>query len=303
ALTVLVYPGLLFGVALVLAGEWTLNALRPSLTPRIYRSPAHAYRLLQPFFNFLKMAGRQPAAGVGLAPAPRSDRLVRSSLAFASALAPVLALALLPFPGRPSARSLESVGDLFLVLALLAAHPLCKALLRLSGDRGALRGALDLGRLVTGLFPILVAVGALLEASADKSLRMEPLLAAPETPAQALVRLLAGVALLVALPWWLDWRGPGVDALEDAGTYAGGLLQRAALAGFWAVVVLPTPGELPWAVTVAVGGTIAAYVALQIVSERWAPGAREAAAARLVWATSLPVAMVAMLAALLWAGA
>jgi hypothetical protein len=303
ALTVLIYPGLLFGVALALMGEWAYNALRPSLAPHILRPQARAYHLAQPLYDFLKMAGRQPSAGAALQPVARSDRWIRSTLTLTSALGPVLALVLLPFPGSPITGAVGPVGDLFLVLALLALYPLCKAILRLNRDTTALRGARDLGRLVTGLFPTLVAVAALLEVSVSRSLQISSLTAAPETPVQTLVRVLSGSALLVALPWWLDWRGSDAEARESAGTYAGKFLQRAALAAFWASIVLPAPGDLPWAIAAGVGGALAAYVAIQAISDRWATGAHERDAARLVWVTSLPIAAVAMLAALVWSGA
>ena len=59
AVSALIYPGLLFGIALSLVGEWALHVIRPSLAPRIYRSQARAYHLAQPFYNFLKLAGRR----------------------------------------------------------------------------------------------------------------------------------------------------------------------------------------------------------------------------------------------------
>jgi O-antigen/teichoic acid export membrane protein len=100
---------------------------------------------------------------------------------------------------------------------------------------------------------------------------------------------------------WQDARGTA-GGQESAGTYAGRLLQRVALAALWAYLVLPAPGDLPWALVVAIGGTLAAYLGMQWVAERWAPGRREHDAAGLVWATALPVAVVALLAAL-WSGA
>src|SRR3954463_2044601 len=61
-LSALLYPGLLFGVALAFAGEWLGGGVRSALTPRIYRA-ATAVRpqgFIQPLYNYLKLAGREP---------------------------------------------------------------------------------------------------------------------------------------------------------------------------------------------------------------------------------------------------
>jgi hypothetical protein len=83
-------------------------------------------------------------------------------------------------------------------------------------------------------------------------------------------------------------------AYESAATFAGKLLQTTALAGFWSVMVLPAPGQLPWAVTSTLGGVLFAYVAFRAISERWAPARREKVAGNLVWATTLPAAVLAL---------
>ena len=144
---------------------------------------------------------------------------------------------------------------------------------------------------------MLISAAALAEAAGKPSLNIAALSAAPETPAQTIVRLLAGVALIVALPWWL-----GAQGEESAATYAGSLLQRAALAAFWSVLVLPAPGDTVWAIIVQVGGTLLACTGMRALSERWLPASREQDAARLVWATALPVALVALLV-VVWSGA
>lgn len=292
-LTALVYPGLLFGVALALTGEWLLNGVRPIITPRIYRSRASAYHLAQPVYDFLKLVGRLEVWKVGRLTGNNVSIFQPSNLP--TFVAPALALTLLPFPGSPITHEIGPVGNLVLVLALLVVYPLGKAALGLKADGPAeIRAGRDIGRVLIGLLPILAAAAALLEVSRSGSLQLAGLTAAPETAAQALVRLLAGAALLVALPWWLDWRDEQPETHESAGTFAGKFLQRAALAAFWAIVILPSPGDLAWAVVVAVVGSLAAYVAMRLISERWAVGMREQDAARLVWATSLPVAVLAL---------
>jgi hypothetical protein len=300
-LTALVYPGLLFGVFLSLAGEWLLELLRPSITPRLYRpsgrSPRHS--LLQPVYNFMKLAGRREPVDP-VVPVRGAARSLAGIVTPVGAVAPVLALSLMPFPGSPLAREIGPPGDLLLILGLLAVQPVCRAILVAgAGGLAFLRGAQDLGRLIVGLFPILFALAALVEASGTRSLLVAGLLAAPDTEWQFLVRLLAGVALIVALPWWLQHRGEGSG--DSAGAYAGYLLQRVALAGLWSLLVLPAPGQLPWALAVSIGGALFAYIAMHVVAERWAQGRRERDAAGLVWATALPVAFVALVAAI-WSG-
>lgn len=305
AVSALLYPGLLFGVLLALAGEWLSAGLRNLLTPRTYRTAARPYAILQPLYNYLKLAGREPDPSLLPVRDPAhasgsAGSLYRSGLAAVGAAAPVLALMLLPFPVDSALRRAGVPGDLILVTVLLTVYPLCRAASRLGeGGAEALRGAQDLGGLVTGLVPVLLSMSALVEVSASHSLKIGALTAAPETAAQTTVRVLAGVALFVALPWWSRGRGRDLPA-GSAGAYAGMLLQRAALAGVWAALVLPAPGELPWALVVYIGGSLLAYAGMSILSERWAPAARERDAARLAWVAAMPAALFALVSALWW---
>jgi hypothetical protein len=286
---------LLFGLLVALVGEWLLAGITwPLFSSRRGRYPARHGHFLQPLYDLLKLAGRRRSANwPGQSPPfPRPSDYI----SLGCVLAPTLALALLPFPGSP----LGSTVDLLTLLALLAAQPLLRAYLRLEGGGlAAWRGAQDLGRLLTGLLPVLLVVAALAGASGSRSLLVSELVLAPETWQQSVVRLLAGAALLVTLPWWLDWREAHLTApAESAGTFAGRLLQAAALAAFWSLLVLPRPGELSWAVLVAVAGSLFAYVAIGVFSQRWAPARPEREAASLMWATALPVAAVALIVAL-----
>jgi hypothetical protein len=294
-LAVLLYPGLLFGVLVALAGEWLYGALRSLLAPRLSRSQVRPAHLLQPARDFLKLAGRRsPAPLLSSGSPPASAPLFEGIASFASTLAPVLALALMPLPGSPLAGDGFQAGDLFVVVALLAVQPVLRALTRLrSGGLEQLRGVQDLGRLFTGLVPALLAMSALVEVSGSQSLRLTYLTAAPETPQQTVVRLLAGAALLVALPWWLDGPRSPLSTHGNAGALAGRLLQTVALAAFWVVLVLPLPGQLAWAGLVIIGGSLLAYAALRLFGERWALARREKDAANLVWASALPVAALA----------
>ena len=84
---------------------------------------------------------------------------------------------------------------------------------------------------MTGLFPVLVALAALIEVQGNTSIQLAMLSAAPETGVQFLVRLLAGVALLIALPLW----SPRETPVENAAAYAGTFLKgpRWPLSGRW----------------------------------------------------------------------
>jgi hypothetical protein len=303
--TVLFYPGLVFALLLTLLGEWATAIVRPALSPRPYRSQARLYSLLEPLYTFLKLLGRREAVrwqrpgDPPVAPAHPGE----SALAIIAATAPVLAMCLLPLRGTPIGIELGPGGDLVAVLLLLAVQPLAWAALRLrEGGMVALRGAQDVGRLLVGLLPALVVVAALVQASGSGTLSAPGLLLAPETPQQTFVRLLAGVGLLLALPWWTQW-GHGTNSEQwSAGAYVSRFLQTAALAVLWTVLVLPAPGEVAWAVAVSVLGTLFAYVAIRLVAERWMPARREADAAGLAWAAAVPVAVVAFALAF-WPGA
>jgi hypothetical protein len=214
-------------------------------------------------------------------------------------LGPLLALALLPVPGNPITSGPNSVSpDIVTVLALLSVQPLAVASLRLrEGGLAVLKGAQELGRLLTGLLPSLLVVAALVEVLGNRSLRLAELGAAPETAAQTLVRLLAGGVLLVALPWWCGRESAGG---ESAGFYVGRLLQRVVLSVLWALLVLPVPGALPWAVVVLLGGALLAYVAMRLLPERLWHGRSERGAASVLWSAAVPLSMLALAIGLWW---
>jgi hypothetical protein len=188
------------------------------------------------------------------------------------------------------------------VLGLLAVQPVVKALMRLrTGGLVSLQGAQDLGRLLTGLLPVMLTVAALVEVSRTTTLDLAALLPAPESGSQAVVRLISGGVLLFALPWWLDRRSPYILDRHTAGAYAGAHLQNSALALFWALLVLPAPGDRFWAVLLYAVGALFAYVLFRYLSEYFVPARREKDAANFTWSTALPLSMLA-LAVALWSG-
>jgi hypothetical protein len=304
-ISLFVYPGLLFAIVLVLLGEWLGGVLRPLFTPRLYRARARIGGFLEPLLTLLKLLTRKDAVrwqgpdrrDTGYA-APHP---AESTLVLVGALAPLLALALLPVPGNPVVEVLGVRGDLFVVVALLAIYPLASAAATARGGGLFMEaGAQSVGALLTGLIPTLLLVTALVQVAGADTLNIDGLLAAPQTPQQTFVRVLAGASLLVVLPWWLGSRpsqragdGPG------AGAYAGRLLQSTALSVLWPVLVLPGAGDRNWSITIVVLGALFAWVAMRLLGERWWPTRRTADAANLVWAVTLPVAGLALVLSLL----
>ena len=132
ALAVLVYPGALFGIVLALLGDWLFVSIRPSFSPGPRRAPGRRHMLTGPVYNFLKLLGRSDAPGL----TPVGDRPgVRGSLVAQLLLvvAPILALALLPFPASPAQQAIGSVSDLLVIIVLLALGPVCMAVVRSYG--------------------------------------------------------------------------------------------------------------------------------------------------------------------------
>jgi hypothetical protein len=303
ASALLLYPGLLFAVALALVGEWTFGIFLPLVTSRTYRSRAHRHAPLQPLYTFLKLSGRRgPAHWSPDDTAQRRPATASSLLSSAGAIAPILALALLPLPGSPLSRDGGPHADLLTILLLLAAGPLCKAASRLlAEDLTSLKGARGIGELITGLLPSILAIAALVEVSDTHTLTVASLTAPPETAGQTIVRLLVGVVLLAALPWWLDWCGAN-NVADNAPSYAARLLQTSAISVLWALLILPAPGDRSWAIALTILGALFAYLVMRAVPYFWVPIRREKDAASLLWATATPIALLALVVAL-WTGA
>ena len=307
SLALLVYPGILFGVLLALIAEWVYPLVR-QLTVHGPRTQSRPRPIIYPLSTFLKLAGRRHnAAPASLMPAstespmPDDRSMVENMLGIACAVAPLLALVMLPLPANPLLAAGQA-GDLLLVVILLAVQPLAAALLGLrAGGQASLRGAQDLGRLLTGLLPAFIAVAALVEVSGTGSLLITALSAAPETGAQALVRILSGAVLLLALPWWLH-SDDRTSNQGGAGSHAGRLLQAVALGAFWSLLILPTPGDQIWAFVLYTVGTLATSIAMRLISERLLPVRRERDRANLMWSTALPVATIALLVSFWWGG-
>ncbi|MEO6458078.1 MAG: hypothetical protein ABIO92_07360, partial [Chloroflexia bacterium] len=263
------------------------------------RTQSRQRPIIYPLSTFLKLAGRRHNAAPAALMPDRST--VESVLGIACAVAPLLALVMLPLPANPLL-AIGQAGDLLVIVSLLSIQPLTSALLGLrGGGQASLRGAQDLGRLLTGLLPALIAVAARVEVWGAGSLRMTALSAAPETGAQTLVRILSGAVLLLALPWWLH-SDNRTSSLGGAGSYAGRRLQAVALGAFWALLVLPTPGDQAWALALYTVGTLVASLAMRLIPERMLPIRRERDRANLVWSTALPVATIALLVSFWWGG-
>ena len=291
-LALLLYPGLLFGLLFALSGEWLLAALRSRLSRQRSRLPVPRYGFAQPAYDLLKLAGRERPA----TPVPSFT----NALGLFAMLGPLLALVLMPLPGSPLANGTDAASaDMLTLLALISVQPLAAAAHRLrQGGLVTLNAAHELGRLLTALLPVLLAIAALVEVLGNRSLRLAELGAAPETAAQTLVRLLAGGVLLITLPWWRD-REAGRHS-ESAGFYAGSLLQHVALAVLWALLVLPVPGAFPWDIAVLLGGAMMAYAAMRLLPERLWQGRSARGAAGMLWSAAVPLSVLALAISLWW---
>jgi hypothetical protein len=308
---VLVFPGLLFAVLLALAGYWLAGLIAPLFMPKLYRQRTRIGSFFGPLLRMSKLLGRKHAArwqvdspGTAGVTDP-SSQIAESLLVLVGAIAPLIALALMPLVGNPVTGQLGVSSNFFVVLALLVVYPLVSvgAQARTGGLAG-MSAMQSVGALLTGLLPTLLIVAALIQVAGSHTLFMTGVLAEPLTPQQTFVRILAGVALLVALPWWL-----GSASLRDTGHYsagsvgagllAGRLMQTAALSVFWSLLVLPMTGDALWSYILPVAGALFACLAMRLVSALWVPARRPSEAANLAWATTLPLAILAFLLGLL----
>lgn len=302
AISLLAYPGFIFALLLALTSEWLASIFRPLFIPRLYRGKSRPASFLDPLAAILKLMSRKDAvhwqAPTPSASSPNSvpSHHAESALSVIGAVAPILALALMPVAANPVTQSLGLQPDLLLVLALLAVYPIASAAAQArSGGLSVLSGAQTIGALLTGLVPALLVIAALVQVSGSHTLNLPSLLAAPETPQQTFVRLLGGIALIIALPWWQGRRPTqNQSAPTSAGTQAGKLFQTSALAVFWSVLILPAAGNQTWAIVISVVGSLFAALTMRLVGDRWLPTRRTAEAANLVWAATFPLCLAAI---------
>jgi hypothetical protein len=305
--SLLVYPGLLFAVLLVLIGHWLAALIAPLFMPKLYRQRTRIGSFFGPILLISKLLGRKNAArwqagSPATSPsAASSPNLAENLLALVGAIASLIALALMPLAGNPVTQQLGVTANLFLLLALLAVYPLVSiAVQARSGGLSSMSAMQTAGAFLTGLLPTLLIVVALMQVAGSHTLSMTALFAAPITPQQTFARALAGVALLVALPWWL-----GSPTLRDtdrtdhgsvgAGLLVGRLIQAAALSVLWSLLVLPLVGDPVWTYILPVLGALFACLAMRLLATLWVPARRPSEAANLAWATTLPLAILAFL--------
>ena len=206
----LVYPGLLFALLLALVGHWLAGLIAPLFMPKLYRQRTRIGTFFGPFLLISKLLGRKNAARwqadspAGAQTAEPSSLAAENLLVIAGVIASLIALALMPLVGNPVTEQLGVSSNLFVILALLAVYPLVSVAVQArSGGLSGMSALQTVGSLLTGLLPTLLIVVALIQVAGSHTLSIASLLAAPLTPQQTFVRVLAGVALLVALPWWL----------------------------------------------------------------------------------------------------
>jgi NADH-quinone oxidoreductase subunit H len=180
-LALLIWPGLVGSAMLGWLYLWVVRKLTARLQGR--QGPP----FYQPFFDFIKLLGKQTIVPGGMNP------MLFFGLPVASVAATVFALALIPAPGSPM-RSFP--GDLIVVIFLLEVPALCEVLAGFStrspyGQVGAAREAM---MSLSYNLPFLTALIAL--AMLAGSFNMSAIAAARLNWAH----LLAALALLLALP-------------------------------------------------------------------------------------------------------
>jgi hypothetical protein len=297
----LVYPGLLSAALLALVGHWLAGLVAPLFMPKLYRQRTRIGTFFGPILLISKMLGRKNAARWQAdSPAEPSSLAAENLLVLAGVIAPLIALALMPLTGNPVTEQLGVSSNLFVILALLAVYPLVSVAVQArSGGLSGMAAAQTVGSLLTGLLPTLLIVAALIQVAGSHTLFMTSLLEAPVTPQQTFVRILAGVALLVALPWWLGGASLRDTGRPGAGLLTGRLVQTAVLSVFWSLLVLPLPGDAAWSYILPVLGALFACLVMRLLSDLWVPSRRPSDAANLAWATTLPLAILAFILGLL----
>jgi NADH-quinone oxidoreductase subunit H len=180
-LALLVWPGLIGGTLLGWLFAWVSRKLTAWVQGRM--GPP----FYQPFFDFIKLLGKEVLVPVGI------SRPLFFAVPVVSAVAVMCALALIPAPGNPVP---SFRGDLILFLYLVEVPPLCGILAgyvsrSLYGEVGAAREAmLSAGHNL----PLLAAVVAL--GVHAGSFRLASLTTAPFAPVHAA----AAIAFLLAVP-------------------------------------------------------------------------------------------------------
>jgi NADH-quinone oxidoreductase subunit H len=181
AFAVAVWPGLLGGAALGFFYLWVARKLSARLQGR--RGPP----FFQPFFDFVKLLGKETVIPRGVNPAPFY------ALPYVALVSTIFGLVIVPVPGH----SVESfAGDIILLLYLLEVPVICDVLAgyvsqSIYGQVSAMREAL---MTLAYNLPLLAAVIAMSQNAG--SFRIGTLQSAPT----GVVTILAAIAFLVAIP-------------------------------------------------------------------------------------------------------
>jgi len=295
-LALLVWPGLMGGAVL----GWFFLGLNRKLMARMQgrRGPT----LLQPFYDFVKLLGKETLVPEGIRP------LLFYGLPLVSLGAVVCALGLLPVPGNPAANSFA--GDVVVLLYLLEVPALCDVIAGYStrslyGEVSAAREAiLSLGYNL----PFLAAVIAL--AVQGESFCLRDLVAAPIGPAH----VVAGLAFLMAIPARLKsnpFSIPNAEQEVVGGTHTefNGAplallelthgLEVVALAGFFAALFLPATLSPAWAWGLYLLVSLAVVVLVTVLAASTAR-LKVHQAFRFYWTWGALAAVAAFLAAAIW---
>jgi NADH-quinone oxidoreductase subunit H len=291
----LVFPGVLYAVP----AAWLMLWLERKLVARAQGRIGPPF--LQPFFDFVKLLAKLPV------PRRTLQGLVMTALPVLAVAAILGALSLLPvFP-----RSHGFSGDLILLVALLEVPPLCTVLAgfasgSLYGELGATREAM-LG--VASSLPFLTALLAL--AAAAHNLTLGAAALAAGWP----VRIPVLVALAMCLPVKLRVNPFSVANAEQE-VYAGPTtefdgarlalwelahgLEWVALTGLWAALAV-APVNVSWPARAVAFVAVSFALALVVAAVSAATARLKLTqAARVYWEWGFAVALIALVAAMVW---